>query len=127
MDFEMIHDEEMLYRAVKKSYVNPFVDGRPSPALFIDKSGLSVSRDGGRMDEDINQFFSEKFKDKEGNVDFLASLKISAENCRNAGTYPKPKPSTRDEYHAEIHESESVKVLSFPKAALLSRLCIIVK
>ncbi len=123
MDPKNIQDGEMLYRAIKQSYPEPFVLGKPSPALFIDKNGLSVSRDGGRAEDEVIQALSRKFVNKEGKSDYSGCLKISAKDCREVPTYPMPKPTQKDPYHAEIHDSEFVIEISLKKAILLSMAC----
>lgn len=50
MKLDRIEDNEMLYRVVRKSYPDSFIDGKPTAALFIDGKGVSVDRDGGRAE-----------------------------------------------------------------------------
>lgn len=53
MDLNKIEDYELLYRVVRNSYPDAFVNGKPTAALFMDSSGVSVERDGGRSEEVI--------------------------------------------------------------------------
>lgn len=51
MNENRIEDHEVLYRVVKHSYPDAFIDGKPTSALFMDGGGVSVDRNGER-DED---------------------------------------------------------------------------
>lgn len=53
MDLNKIEDYEFLYRVVRNSYPDAFVNGKPTAALFMDSDGASVERDGGRSEEVI--------------------------------------------------------------------------
>ena len=120
MDLHKIDDDEMLYRVVRKSYPDSFIDGKPTAALFIDPGGVSVDRDGGRTDEQVIDTFKNRFKK---NDDYGHSVKIKASTCRKIGTYPNPVGNKRNKYHAEIHESESEVQISFLKALRLANEC----
>ena len=85
MDLNNIADSEILYRMVKKSDPNGFINGKPTAALFMDKSGASVDRDGGRSEEEIIENFKWRFRKKD---DYKTSVKISAQQCRNSDTFP---------------------------------------
>ncbi len=121
-----IDDRETLFRAVKKSYPNAFIDGKPSPALFIDGKGLSVSRDGGRTENEVVEVFRNKFVDSMGNPDYAGCVKITAKECRDAETFPTPIKNKNDIYHAEIHDSPSIVEIPLLKAARLCAACKIV-
>ena len=45
MKLDKIEDSEILYRVVRKSDPDGFVDGEPTAALFMDNKGTSVDRD----------------------------------------------------------------------------------
>lgn len=120
---DSISDDERLYRAIRKSKPNGFIDGKPTAALFIDPNGTSVDRDGGRNEDVIVTSFKERFSKRE---DYGGSVKITARKCRMAGACPLPRPSKSNEYHAEIHESEDIIEISFVKAVQLAEECEIV-
>lgn len=120
MDLNNIADSEILYRMVKKSDPNGFINGKPTAALFMDKSGASVDRDGGRSEEEIIENFKWRFRKKD---DYKTSVKISAQQCRNSDTFPNPIGNHKNPYHAEIWDSEDERVISLFKAMKLARLC----
>ncbi len=120
MDLNNITDSEILYRVVKKSDPDGFIDGKPTAALFMDKSGVSVDRDGGRTEEDIIENFKWRFRKKE---DYKTAVKISAGECRNIETFPNPIGNKKNQYHAEIWDSEDKQAISFFKAIRLAQLC----
>lgn len=119
MDKDVIENHEILYRTVKKSYPDAFINNMPSPALFMDESGLSVDRDGGREENKIIEKFKARFKD-----DYGGAVSVRASECRTIGTQPIAKPSKSNKYHAEIHESEDVVKISQLKALRLSQICL---
>lgn len=123
MDLNRIADEEILYRVVRKSDPDSFVDGKPTAALFIDAGGASVDRDGGRAEEDIIKSFQSRFRKNE---DYHRAVKIQAGECRKIDTYPNPVGNKRNKYHAEIHESPSEKEISLLKALQLAQMCQVV-
>lgn len=120
MDLNNITDSEILYRVVKKSDPDGFIDGKPTAALFMDKSGVSVDRDGGRTEKDIIENFKWRFRKKE---DYKTAVKISAGECRNIETFPNPIGNKKNQYHAEIWDSEDKQAISFFKAIRLAQLC----
>lgn len=114
-----ILDSEVLYRAVKKSNPDSFINNKPTPALFLDENGVSVVRDAKRSESSIIKEIKEEYiRD-----DYERSVKISARICREVGTCPKAIHNIKKKTHAEIHESENIVEISLPKAVLLSRLC----
>lgn len=120
MDLNNIKDEEILYRVVRESYPDAFVNGKPTAALFMDEKGASVDRDGGRTEEDIIASFKRKFAKYN---DYKTSVKIGAGECRKIGAYLNPIGNGRNNYHAEIQESDTERVLSLAKALQLSMIC----
>lgn len=124
MDLNNIENSELLYRAVLKSYPERFINGRPSAALFIDEKGASVERDGGREEISIVATLQERFK-KHGVYE--ASLRLSAGECRDVGTFPNPIYNRRNPYHAEIHDSPNAVKISLLKAMRLAACCKIIK
>lgn len=123
MDLHKIEDDEMLYRVVRKSDPDGFIDGKPTAALFIDSRGASVDRDGGRNENEIVETFKSRFARRD---DYSRSVKIQAGTCRYIGTFPNPVNNHKNKFHAEIHESETEKEISFLKALKLANQCQVV-
>ena len=124
MDMSNIADEEILYRVVRKSDPDGFINGEPSPALFIDKRGASVDRDGGRTERDIVENFRKRFDRRD---DYKTSVKIGAGECRGIGAYPNPIGNKTNKFHAEIWDTETVQTISLLKAMKLAEMCRVVK
>lgn len=124
MNKNIIDDNEILYRAIRKSCPNALINGKPSAALFIDENGVSVDRDGGRDEKSIIDSFKERF-DKKMN-DYDCSVRIRVKDCRRVGTYVNPIGNKKNVFHAEIHESREVVKISLLKAILLAQECQIV-
>ena len=120
MDLNKIEDKEILYRVVRESYPDAFINGKPTAALFMDEKGTSVDRDGGRKEEDIILCFKSRFEKRN---DYKTSVKIGAGECRKVGTYLNPIGNKKNIYHAEIQGSETERVVSLAKALQLSMLC----
>lgn len=120
MDMNKIKDSEILYRVVKNSDPDGFVQGKPTAALFMDEKGASVDRDGGREEKEIVETFKRRFGRRD---DYKTAVKISAGDCRTVGTYPNPVGNRKNKYHAEIQESENEIVISLFKAIQLAQRC----
>lgn len=120
MDLNNIEDDELLYRMVKKSDPDSFIDGKPTAALFMDAGGASVDRDGGREEQEIVNKFKWRFR---RNDDFKTAVKIGAGICRKIGTYPNPIGNHKNKYHAEIWESDKESLISLMKAIQLAEQC----
>lgn len=88
---------------------------RPSPAVFKDKSGLSVIKRGGRTEEYTINALREKLPSTR------AVAKISVQSCLEVRTYPLDKPTRNDPYHAEIWNSETEKLIESSKRYELAR------
>lgn len=123
MVLDKIEDKEILYRVVKKSDPDGFIDGKPTAALFIDEHGASVDRDGERSEHDIVETLKNRFGRRD---DYKTAVKICAGKCREIGTYPNPIGNKKNKYHAEIHESETETEISFLKALQLASQCEVV-
>lgn len=119
MDLERISDEEYLYRVVRRSYPDSFIDGQATAALFMDDSGVSVDRDGGRSEKEIIDTFKRRFRKGE----YATSVKLLTGECRKIGTYPLPIGFKHNIYHAEIHGSATEKQVSLLKALELAKIC----
>ena len=115
-----IEDNEILYRVVRKSNPDGFIDEKPSPALFIDSNGASVDRDGERSEAEIVETFKNRFQRRD---DYKTAVKIGAKECREIQTYPNPIGNKKNIYHAEIWDSEDEREISLLKAIKLANLC----
>lgn len=120
MDLNKIENYEILYRVVRNSYPDAFVNGKPTAALFMDSRGTSVERDGGRSEEVIVAVCRNRFGRRE---DYKTAVKLTAGECRSANTYPNPVGNHKNEYHAEIHDSEQVVEIGLLKAMQLAAMC----
>lgn len=120
MDLDKIEDSEVLYRVVRESDPDGFINGKPTAALFMDEKGASVDRDGERTEKEIVESFKMRFGKYK---DYKTAVKISAGECRSVGAYPNPIGNKKNKYHAEIQESEDERVVSLFKAIQLAGLC----
>ena len=120
MERNIIEDHEILYRVVRNSYPDAFINNQPTAALFMDPNGASVERDGERAEKDIIRKCKQRFG-KYG--DYKTAVKITAGECIGAGTYPNPIHNNSNIYHAEIHDSDSVVEICLLKAIRLAKLC----
>ena len=109
MELDKIEETEILYRVVRESDPDGFVDGKPTAALFMDERGASVDRDGGRTEPEIIDKFKWRFRK---NNDYKTAVKIGAGQCRSANTYPNPIGNKTNKYHAEIWDSENDQGIS---------------
>lgn len=114
-----IKPEERLYRAVLPSILWDDEEGRFSTALFKDKNGASVDRQGNRNEATICSDFRNKFKGK----DLKGVVYVYAEFCNELPSYLVYKPLEDDDYHSEIHDSENKKLLSKSKLKKLAQNC----
>lgn len=120
MELNNIVDSEILYRMVKKSDPDGFINGKPTAALFMDANGVSVDRDGGRVEADIIENFKKRFRKRD---DYRTAVKIKAGVCRDVDTFPKPIGNHKNRFHAEIWNSQNEKLVSLFKAVKLAKMC----
>ncbi|MGG6439539.1 hypothetical protein ETC01_04125 [Geobacillus sp. NFOSA3] len=117
-----IEPSEKLFRAVFPSIVWDDENNRPSSALFKDKRGVSVDRDGGRTVDSIISTFKNRFGDDK----LKGVVYVNAGFCMDIGTHLVYCPSRNNKYHSEIHDSQSKVLLSSAKARKLALNCIVV-
>lgn len=109
-----IQDNETLYRAIHPSFWN-YEEDRPTSALFKDRKGVSVDRDGNRDESQALNFLLNSRKN-------FGAGNLNAGQTRNIGTYLKPDKIPENDFHTLILESESKILLSSKKAKELSRM-----
>lgn len=98
---------EKLYRAVyPPSHPGMFwkKDGRISPSAFADPKGLSVERGFYRKSEEIIKKMKKTFSG--------CIVSFSVHNCRDVDAVVKYLPSKNNDYHSEVHGSDTVVLLS---------------
>ena len=110
-----ISDGEKLFRAIKKipDWWN-FETNKPTSAVFKDKNGVSVDRQGGRTEEQATNYLKRKLSP------LRAVINIVTKKCRETGTFPIYCPSKKDKFHSEIHGSPNNKYISPSKARSLA-------
>lgn len=109
-----IQESEILYRAIHPNHWN-YEEDRPTSALFKDRRGVSVDRDGNRNETEAVDFLLNFRKD-------FGAGKLNAGETRGVGTYLNPDKIPENDYHALILESEIKIQLSNGKAKKLSRI-----
>ncbi len=97
-----IQENEMLYRAIKRSRPDWLEYGRPSSAMFKDRNGNSVDRGDNRSLDLIVQFMMA--------VTFGRRLKgvveLNAGECMEIGVKVNAAPTENNPYHANIYIDE---------------------
>lgn len=112
---EMVERSEILYRAVKRSQPDTIDEhGKPTPALFKDDNGVSVDRDGGRLEDEIVDCFMKRFGQR-----FKALFCFGAETCLDNNMAVIPD----HDYHAEIFDDYQKTPLSPLNALILADAC----
>jgi len=109
-----IQDDEILYRAIHPNFWN-YEEDRPTSALFKDRKGVSVDRDGNRSQETSVSFL---LTDREN----YGVGKLKAGETRKLGTFLKPESIPGNNFHSLILNSETKVELTSGKAKSLSRL-----
>ena len=105
-----IRPEELLYRVIKRSlprWAQPFLgdDGyyHLTSAVFKDKNGNSVDRDGGRVEQKVVSFIRDNFGERAKGI-----ARVSAEDCFKVNAKVEPAPTDKNPYHANIFLSGSI-------------------
>jgi len=98
MEKRVVANEE-LYRLVKRSQPDTIdMNGRATSALFKQNDGVSVDRDGGRIEESIVNTFRSRFEKR-----FKGLVRVGAGVCIDNSMAVIPEPQS-NEYHAEIYD-----------------------
>lgn len=110
---DFIEAEETLYRAVT-NFPNMWKSefDRPSSAVFKDKAGVSIDREGGRELAQIKALFQQRF---EG----CGLLSLHAAKCIAIPTHLEPDPLQNNEYHALIKDSKKIEKVGNSKVSKL--------
>lgn len=109
---------EILYRVVKRSQPDTIDEhGKPTSALFKDDNGVSVDRDGGRLEPEVIDHFKDFFGKR-----FKGLVRVGADVCidNNMAVIPD------HDYHAEIFDDFQKTPLSQLKALILADSCRVV-
>lgn len=122
MPDDTISDAEILYRSVpnKAEYWSES-EQRLTSAVFSDSVGVSVDRDGSRSEDEIIASFDSRFPPDCGIVSIIA------QQCREIGAFPVPKPTDDNPHHAYIQQSQDQVLLSKSTQRKLRRSCTIVR
>jgi len=114
-----IKDNEQLFRAIHPIFWNED-ENKPSSAMFKDKKGVSVDRDGKREQDSILSFLLI-------NRDNYGAGELNAGLTREVGVYLKADRTDDNPYHALIFDSKEKIRISNSKAKALSNLIRIIK
>lgn len=109
-----IQDNEVLFRAIHPSFWNN-EENKPTSALFKDRKGVSVDRDGNRSQEDSVSFLLT------GRENYGVG-NLNAGEARNLDTFLKPDSLPENRFHSLILDSETKVELTSRKAKSLSRM-----
>lgn len=113
---ETFASDELLYRGLPLIWLED--DDSVSSAAFKDSNGISVDRDGGRIEQEC-------VKRMVDNLPKIAGVgKLACEEVEECGAFPVYLPERNNVYHSEIHDSaEQVRIKSNSKARKLARKC----
>ena len=105
-----IEQNEILYRAIKRSRPEWLNEGKPTPEMFKDNAGVSVDRGDNRSLHDVIAFMETGIFKKR--LKGVASL--SADQCMSE-PYPTKvvaDPSTDNPYHANIFLNDDMGLMT---------------
>ena len=96
---DRVSGTEKLYRVVKRSKPDHITSNkRVSPALFKDRNGVSVDRDGDREEREVIRFIIEEtFQSRAKGITV-----VPADYCFEIGANVDSKPSEKNPFHANI-------------------------
>ena len=104
-------ETELLLRAVRPSTMY-WKNGRLSSAAFKDKNGLSVTR---LYDQELEVAITTMKSNLQGSI-----VSVYVKDCNDISASVKYLPSKSNPYHCEIHQSDTIKVLSEVQAKHLA-------
>jgi hypothetical protein len=111
---EIIKKEEHLFRAVfPYDFLWDFEKDKPSSAVFKNRNGCSVNRQGDLSVEQSFELIKESFKKSR------AIAYFTKETCDIINVYAFWKPS-KNKYHSELWDSKDVVEINSYKCKLLS-------
>ena len=116
-----VRKEEWLYRAIKRSQPGWLDYGRPTTAMFRDRNGVSVDRDGGRSEQEIRVALKDTFGNR-----LKGAAKVLAEDCYKVGADIEAAPSEGNIFHANIWLDRQDREKRMLQAYLLAKACEIV-
>lgn len=112
-----VQNDEMLYRAIKRSKPDWLENGKPTSVMFKDANGNSVDRGDKRSIDDIVQFMK--------NVTFGKRLKgvveLCAGFCTEVGAEVIAAPTENNPYHANIYMADDEQMSSLQALFLADR------
>lgn len=94
--------------------------GRITSSVFKSSKGLSVDRQWYRNIEDVANELRMRFaKNKDKPPEDFCIISVTKSDCDEVGVVCVYKPSRNNEYHAEIHESQTQTKISQSHARAL--------
>ncbi len=115
------NDNELFFRMVSH-YPNLIKsDGSISSALFKNPNGCSVDRKGDRKVNAVYASLIDRFGKTQYGIKGVAEL--TYRDCKDGNVYVKEAPSLTNEYHCELHKSESEILLTSAQARYLAMHC----
>lgn len=126
MNQEYIEDHELLYRGISRIKKLRHLDynNQPTLAIFLNEKGVSVDRDGNRLEIECLEKLRQTL-----NKNYGGAVVITACGCRSVNAYPHPCASRTNPYHAHICNSIDTHdyVIDDLKALRLLRLSRIIR
>lgn len=117
MDPNEVHEDEILFRAIKSTRPDWWneKENRLSSSIFIQSNGCSVDRDGNRLFEDI----TELLESIQGELRGVA--KIPRRLCDSLNVFVQPDPLENNPYHANLQRDETIVKLKPRQAKELAK------
>ena len=102
---DIVKENELLYRAIKRSKKDCLAGKRITPALFkYEKGGISVDRNVNRQRTEVIEFMRNNPR-LYNRVKGVAELSVT--DCKRLGTSVIADPSDENPYHANIFLDEN--------------------